>query len=145
MKLQGGCYCGAVRFSVDGDPLLQAQCHCREYIMGGGPNFTILFAAEAFRYTGGKIQSFTRSDLDQPATREFCGKCGTHLVTRPANGLRAAVKVGCLDDPSVFNPSVAVFAIDNQPFHPIPEGLRQYEQAPSAKVATLNSAKQRQA
>ena len=37
MRLEGGCYCGEVRYVAEGDPMMQAQCHCREcqYITGG--------------------------------------------------------------------------------------------------------------
>ena len=43
MKLEGGCYCGKVRYVADGDPMMKAQCHCREcqYITGGSPNMFI--------------------------------------------------------------------------------------------------------
>ena len=30
MKLEGGCYCGEVRYVAEGEPTLKAQCHCRE-------------------------------------------------------------------------------------------------------------------
>ncbi len=32
MKLEGGCYCGEVRYKAEGKPMMKAQCHCREYI-----------------------------------------------------------------------------------------------------------------
>ena len=40
MRLEGGCYCRAVRYVAEGSPLMKAQCHCREcqYLTGGSPN-----------------------------------------------------------------------------------------------------------
>ena len=40
MKLEGGCYCKALRYEVDGDPVMKGLCHCREcqYISGGSVN-----------------------------------------------------------------------------------------------------------
>jgi len=29
MKVEGGCYCGQVRYEVEGDPVFKGQCHCR--------------------------------------------------------------------------------------------------------------------
>ena len=40
MKLEGGCYCGGLRYAAEGEPMMKAQCHCREcqHITGGSPN-----------------------------------------------------------------------------------------------------------
>lgn len=134
MKIEGGCYCGAVRYRVEGDPLFKGQCHCREcqYISGGGPNFTMGVPATSFQYTKGKPVEFRRSDLETPVTREFCGQCGTHLLSR-APSLPGAVllKVGTFDDPGLFGgPQMAIFTVDKQAFHQLPEGLPTFERLP---------------
>ncbi len=132
MKLEGGCYCGQVRYEAQGEPMMQAQCHCREcqYLTGGQVNTFIAMPIPGFRYTKGQPRSFTRPDLEGAVTREFCGNCGTQLTTRPPAFPAVIVKVGSLDDPSVFSPQVAIFTCDQQAFHHIPEGMAQFEKLP---------------
>src|SRR5579864_1787013 len=111
MKLEGGCYCGKVRYVAEGEPMLKAQCHCREcqYITGGAPNMFMVVPQDAFRYTKGAPKSFTRSDIANPVTRQFCPECGTHLATKPPRPVMV-VKIGTLDDPKVYGaPSLAIF------------------------------------
>lgn len=134
MKITGGCYCGAVRYEVEGEAVFRAQCHCREcqYISGGNTNLTIGMPEDTFSYTEGTPREFRRADLDNPVTREFCGECGTQLLSR-APGLPGAVllKVGSMDDPALFEgPLVAIYTIDKQTFHHIPEGLPSFERVP---------------
>jgi hypothetical protein len=89
---------------AEGEPRLKAQCHCREcqYISGGAPNMFMLMAPQDFRYTSGEPRKFSRSDLESPVTREFCGECGTHLTTRRPGLPLVILKVGTFDDPSLF-------------------------------------------
>ncbi len=134
MKVQGGCYCGAVRYEAEGEPVMKAQCHCREcqYITGGGPNFFLALPDDGFRYTSGTPSSFTRSDIPNPVTREFCPNCGTSLVTRPKPMPMIVIKVGTLDDPAAFGgPDMAIFTVDQQPFHCIAEGLPAHHRMPA--------------
>jgi hypothetical protein len=134
MKLEGGCYCGSVRYQAEGDSLFKGQCHCREcqYISGGSPVLVMVMPEAGFAWTGAAPKGFTRSDIENPVTREFCPECGTHLTTR-APGMPGAVmlKVGSLDDPSVFGgPDMAIYTIDKQAFHQIPEGIPTFERMP---------------
>ncbi len=133
MKLEGGCYCGKVRYVAEGEPLMKGQCHCREcqYITGGAPNLFMVMPVQGFAYTRGGPKQFTRSDLEHPVTREFCSECGTHLITRPPGLPGVILKVGTFDDPSLFGmPKVAVYTVDRQPFHLIPEGMPCFERLP---------------
>jgi hypothetical protein len=134
MTLAGRCYCGALRYRAEGDPLFKGQCHCREcqYISGGHPNVVIGMPEATFAYSQGTPKVFRRPDLETPVAREFCAECGTHMLTR-APGLPGAVllKVGTLDDPSVFEgPQMVIFTIDKQPFHHLPEGVPAFERTP---------------
>ncbi len=133
MAYEGGCYCGGLRYAAEGEPVLKAQCHCREcqYMSGGAPNLFMLMPREGFRYTQGAPRQFTRSDLDNAVTRDFCADCGTQIAThRP--GLPAVVlKIGTLDDPTAFGaPKMAIFTVDRQPFHHVPVGLPEFERLP---------------
>ena len=133
MKFEGGCYCRKIRYVAEGEPRLKAQCHCREcqYISGGAPNMFMLMPPEGFTYTKGAPKQFARSDLESPVRREFCAECGTHLVSRRP-GLNAVIlKVGTLDDPTLFGmPQAAIYTVDKQPFHQIPDGLATFERRP---------------
>jgi hypothetical protein len=133
MKLQGRCYCGAVRYVAEGDPMMKAQCHCREcqYITGGSPNMFVLMPDGGFAYSKGTPKQFKRSDLERPVTREFCPECGTHLTTRVPGLPAVVVKVGTLDDPTQFGtPQMAIYTCDKQAFHQIPDGMATFERLP---------------
>ncbi|MDF2235592.1 GFA family protein [Albimonas sp. CAU 1670] len=132
MKLSGRCYCGELRYEVEGEPVMQAQCHCREcqYITGGAPNLFMMFPREGFRIVQGAAKDFARKDLEKPVTRQFCPECGTHVATQISRAPMTVVKVGTLDDPSVFSPAMAIFACDRQPYHLVAEGLPVFDKRP---------------
>lgn len=129
----GGCYCGHIRYILHGEPRLRAQCHCRpcQYISGGGPNYFMLIAKDDFSYVAGQTKTFTREDLEHAVTREFCPDCGTHLITRRPGLAEIVLKVGTLDDPSVFGTSqIAIFTKEEQCFHHTPQGVPKFAKLP---------------
>jgi hypothetical protein len=134
MKVTGRCYCGDIRYEASGEVLTRGMCHCREcqYIAGGSANLVMAMPADAFAYVSGSPRAFTRSDLENPATREFCGTCGTHLLTRsPRLPSAVLIKVGTLDDPSLFGmPDAAVHMADAQPYHAVPDGVPSFPRMP---------------
>ena len=136
MEIEGGCYCRAVRYRAAGEPVIKGQCHCREcqYITGGMPVVVMGMAESGFAYTKGAGKPYRRTDLANAVTREFCAECGTHLLTR-APGLAGVVliKVGTLDDPSVFGgPQLVTYTSEKQDFHHVPTGIQAFERFPGA-------------
>ncbi len=133
MNIEGGCYCGKLRYAADGKPTFKAQCHCREcqYFSGGAPNLFMLMPRDGFKYVSGTPKQFTRNDLDYAVTRDFCADCGTHIATHRPGTDGVVVKVGTLDDPGIFKaPRAAIYTIDKQPFHHIPDELPAFEKLP---------------
>jgi hypothetical protein len=114
--------------------MFKGQCHCREcqYISGGHPNVVMAMPESGFSYTKGAPKQFRRSDLAKPVTREFCAECGTHILAKTSALPGALIlKVGTLDDPSVFGSAqMVIFTIDKQSFHHVPEGVPTFERAP---------------
>ncbi|MFD1508980.1 GFA family protein [Lacimonas salitolerans] len=132
--MKGRCYCGEVQYEVTGKPVMKAQCHCREcqYLSGGGPNFFMAVPNDGFRITKGTPRTFTRSDIPDARTRQFCGTCGTHLTTLLPSRPVTIVKIGTLDDPATDygGPSLAIFMKDTQPFHMVADGLPCFQDLP---------------
>ena len=79
----------------------------------------VTFTSEDF------LKEFTRHDIEKPVTRLFCAKCGTSIGVNknPFRPNIVIIKVGTLDDPSIFKPQAAQFIADAQDFHHIPENI----------------------
>ena len=133
MKIEGGCYCGEVRYESNGDPMMQAQCHCREcqYITGGQPNMIVAVPKAEFSFIKGDPARFARPDLDNAVSRIFCKTCGTALGTEsPAMPAAMILKVGTMDDPSFYSPQIAIFTKDKLSFHHVADGVAAFDTVP---------------
>src|SRR5262245_26593353 len=130
MRLEGGRYCGAVRYVAEGEPVLRAQCHCRacQHISGGAPNLFMLMPAEGFSYTKGAPRTYTLPNKPNGVTREFCAVCGTHMITRRPGLPPVVLRIGTLDDPAVYGGAkMAILTAEGQRFHLISDGLAAFE------------------
>ena len=89
MKLTGKCFCGTVEIEASGSPEAMGYCHCRSCrSWSGGPvNAFSLWKPEAVRISSGadNVATFQKTSLSQ---RQYCKKCGGHLMTNhPPLGL----------------------------------------------------------
>jgi hypothetical protein len=85
MSHSGRCFCGAVEIEVEGEPQAMGYCHCGSCrSWSGGPvNAFSLWKPEAVRVTAGQehVASYEKTPMSQ---RQYCAKCGGHLMNRHA-------------------------------------------------------------
>lgn len=78
----GSCFCGAVKFTVTGEPAAAGYCHCESCrTWSAGPiNAFSLWPPEALKLTQGasEIGSYSKTPN---SLRKWCKKCGGHLFT----------------------------------------------------------------
>ena len=77
--MQGGCFCGAIRYEAVGSPFHETNCHCSVCRRISGAPFVAWFsvAKSGFRFTVGTP---TRFHSTAKGERSFCPRCGTHLT-----------------------------------------------------------------
>ncbi len=92
---QGQCFCGAVQFTLAGDPAAMAYCHCdscRHWSAGPINAFT-LWPPQQFKVTAGedRLSSFDKlASGSEPGTsiRKWCTTCGGHVyIDHPGMGV----------------------------------------------------------
>ena len=94
----------------------------------------MVIPAEGFAYTKGEPKAFRRPDLESPRTREFCGICGTQILTRRPGMAQPIVKAGTLDDPNAYvGPDFAIFCEEKAVFHLIPDGIPAFDKMPEKR------------
>jgi hypothetical protein len=102
--LEGGCFCGFLRYRVDGATSNETHCHCTICRRTTGAPFVTWFTARAadFAFTAGSPTRFASSEH---GTRSFCPRCGAQLVfesTRARGELD--VTTASLDEPERVPP-----------------------------------------
>ncbi len=128
MIREGGCLCGAVRYSCEGEPINVRICHCRNCQKAmGSPFFArALYDQRALTVTGdtGRFPSSERLD------RVFCTICGTRLFAWRRNGTAAGVALATFDDRNAFAPTEHIWVSEKIGWVCLDDGLPQYPESP---------------
>lgn len=104
VQLEGGCLCGKVRFTVNGEPVRTFACHCRfcQRVTGSAFYAESIFPMEAVRFNDGERRRYEhRSDSSGKRVYvHFCPSCGSTLgLTFERWPDVHGISRGCLDDP----------------------------------------------
>ena len=133
---RGGCLCGAVRYEVEGSPMVVAHCHCVSCQRGSGAGHATgaMFPAEKLRLVGAVTEYKNKSDKGNEVTRAFCSTCGSPMLGSNSGMVGfVTITLGTLDDLSGFEPKVAVFARNKKPWDRVDESVLSFDGQPDWK------------
>jgi hypothetical protein len=127
----GGCHCGAIRYSLDGEPKNSSVCHCESCrrTTGGLATAWLGYPNAALKVEHGQPKTYNSSG---GVKRQFCGTCGTSLFYFNEPGMPGIVDVltVTLDDPMVFPPALHVQMKDALPWEAKLDGLPRFDRFP---------------
>lgn len=112
MTLTGHCHCGEVNFSVEGEPLRMAQCHCNacRRSTGTGHNVQAFFKRDQVTINGETRTHESTADSGNKRTRYFCPTCGSRLFSVNEKFPEViGIAAGVFDESDWFKPQVILY------------------------------------
>jgi hypothetical protein len=130
----GGCFCGAVRYEVTGDPVMVRNCHCDDCRKVTGASFAtnVFVKREDLTLLQGELTTFEHvADSGNARAQEFCAKCGTSVFSLGARtpGMKA-IRIGTIDDASGLEPIANVYTARALSFTHIDDTLENSDEMP---------------
>jgi hypothetical protein len=130
----GGCLCGALRYEAVGEPTGQGHCYCADCRKASGSGFIPFmgFKAEAVRFSGEARQFRSPAWRGGEAVRNRCAHCMSLVFGGEIGKSKSyTIYAGSLDDPSLFRPTLAIFANGRPEWAIIPPEFAVFERLPA--------------
>ena len=110
MTRKAVCCCGACSIEVEGEPAINAICHCANCKRRTGSAFgwSSYFGDEQVRQKAGEARCYEITG-GHPQQRWFCSRCGTTLFWKSAFHLdHTGIAGGCFVDQPLAPPEVTM-------------------------------------
>lgn len=112
MPIKGQCLCGAVRYTIDSEPLATRACWCRlcQYLGAGSGTVNGMFKRDSVMIQGETRDYASMADSGSHMHRQFCPICGTPMFGYADERAQLlVVRVGTMDDPSAVPPATTIW------------------------------------
>lgn len=112
MSHHAGCLCGAVRITIDAEPLAARNCWCRlcQYLGGGGGTVNVCFPSDSITTSGEVRWHASIADSGNAMRRGFCPSCGTPIFSLAESRPHLTfIRAGALDDPDLRAPDAVIW------------------------------------
>jgi hypothetical protein len=126
--LEGGCWCGAVRYRVADAFLYAANCHCSRCRAATGSAFKPFAGIERdkLELLAGADALLVVGDDEENDTR--CASCGSLLFSVVRAGAYVHVALGTLADAPSIRPTEHIFVGSKAPWFEITDDLPQWDE-----------------
>ncbi len=130
---EGGCQCGAVRFTVTAPSGTVYVCHCRKCRKQSASAFgiSVMVPRTALRVTQGTPAHWScAGNSGRVFDSAFCPTCGTRLWHAGEGNATISIKGGSLDEPPTLEDAVHIWVSRKLPGVIIPDGAAQFPEEP---------------
>lgn len=131
--IEGGCFCGSVRYRVWGAPSHETNCHCSICRRTSAAPFVTWFTVPAadFEFAFGEPTSFRSS---HHGIRKFCRGCGTPLTFSSSRSPEEVDITTCsLDHPEQLPPKDHTQTRSKLPWVELGDGLPSFPRARTSR------------
>jgi len=128
-KIAGSCLCDAIRYEVDGAPLLMVNCHCSRCRRGRSAAHAsnVFVSLGQVRFTRGREHMKV---FDLPGAERFgvnfCEICGSGVPRDSPKIGRTNIPGGSLDTDPGIRPGYHIFVGSKAPWYDITDALTQH-------------------
>lgn len=106
---KGGCYCGAIRIEIQGEPIRVGVCHCMDCRKRQG---AVFHSFAIFPLNCARISGETRAWQ----SKNFCPTCGSPVFDLWPGEIE--VHLGCLDEPNQLKPTYEGWTVRRESWLP---------------------------
>ena len=132
-RCPGSCLCGAIRWELEGAPMLMRRCHCLRCRRARGHSHAAnaLVKKDALHWIEGReaVQVFKLPEAER-FSQCFCATCGGKVPWFMESRGAWGVPLGSLDGDPGARPSEHIFVRSKAPWFEIHDDLPQYETYP---------------
>jgi hypothetical protein len=129
-SLEGGCFCGAVRYRLKSPPMFVNCCHCRDCQRQTGSAFVIngVIEADRIEVLKGQPEAVTMpTESGRPHDIYFCPQCRTALWSDYGRRPMRFVRVSTLDEAAAFKPDAHIFTRSKLPWVSLSEDIPAFD------------------
>ena len=131
MALTGECFCGSIKYRIDGKLRDARSCHCSRCRKAFSSQASSYAEVDAGDFTWLQGQALlTRYDTHPGFGLAFCSRCGSTLCGL-YQGEVHGVTLGCLNEDPEIEMDYHIFVGSKASWEVIPKGVVTYEEGPN--------------